>query len=648
MMASLQSLVSWKVFQNVRNIELILKNGEKTTIEKEIQRLLDFTIIANENLLKNKDNSLSSNKSAFYDKTKSNWTGYVKEMMMSAKEAEKFSNLKIAAPSEMADTLEKQGHIIFKVEASDSHSPKIIVRFFDPTEIGTYSPVIRGITQIQFPEGLDTYFDQVQQELRKLRSEKKMLDNRKTSLIGSAASSPNQFQELKGIPGQIRYSPASERISKDAEALLQDSQKFLKKVKILEYKIDLALKLETFQDYSFQGIEPGLYIYVNPKMNFSSDFSIKEFVESLQFSAGKFSSLEKYKAKNRTGYNKRYFTYEKMPLRERKNIINKAGQFMSKMFNTKCMLRSPLECKKNFTSLLSSLRYCKFEAITSCIESAKDNPAISVILRNFYSYRRKQENISKTGEHLKIILTNNSNLEEGILTEQNTFIENPLYRENVVWFLVLVELLQRQFSLDRNIGFRSNREAKLYLEKMLIDAAYNISNISQNIGNFMLPMQSYVVLQRLMHMGPEKIQEHRKRILSEIEVSQKTRLLNLSTEISKMSIDAKNLTSQSYFLEDIGPTIAGVSSSNANIIAESNTRDTEFNVQNTAGSEGKVKERHDLGLESAMTGEEKGFLQEEKTSPPYPDNKNKLKNQKKRKRISKQSKKTEEENKLFP
>lgn len=480
------------------------------------------------------------------------------------KKAEAFSNLLSPAPMQLANQLDREGHVIFKISpASDGNSSVVTVRYFDSTVKAEFvKDLVAGYKDIKIPQDLNKLYDELRKEFESLREEKDKLKIKRDTLIATM-SSPVYVQNSRKMD-KVRLSASSSSLYEQAQDFLQDTQVLLVRQKNLEKKANLALSLETFHDYDFKDIDEGLYVFLNPRTNFGTDFNIEKLVKSLQFSAGK--TIRLY---NKKTYAKQYYTWDKMPSRGRASIINRIGQAVTHMFGTKCMLQFAKNCWTNFEGFLHSLRYCSLKTIEPCLIDVRKNPAIQTILGNVYNYNKQELSISQVATKVKIIQSEADGVVEEYDKQKSVFLQDTQVQNNVVWFLVLVELLQRQFSNDMNTGFRNQTDRNRYLEKILIDAASIISNIKHNVGDVTLHFSALKKMNELMSLSQEKLEERKIGLNESDEISEKMGLLKISSDVARIGNTVQDLNDLAAGLDHLGSVVAGATSYNAEILTRS-------------------------------------------------------------------------------
>lgn len=323
---------------------------------------------------------------------------------------------------------------------------------------------------------------------------------------------------------------------------------------------------------------------MNPRTNFGTDFNIEKLVKSLQFSAGKTIRLH-----NKKTYAKQYYTWDKMPSRGRASIINRIGQAATHMFATKCMLQFAKNCWTNFDGFLHSLRYCSLKTIEPCLVDVRKNPAIQTILGNIYNYNKQELSISQVATKVKVISSEADGVVEEYDKQKSVFLQDTQVQNNVVWFLVLVELLQRQFSNDMNTGFRNQTDRNRYLEKILIDAASIISNIKHNVGDVTLHFSALKKMNELMSLSQEKLEERKIALNESDEISEKMGLLKISSDVARIGNTVQDLNDLAAGLDHLGSVVAGVTSHNAEMLTQARIAGTSEDSGKIGGAEGRAK-----------------------------------------------------------
>ncbi len=557
LLESLNGVLSWKVFDSLKGKSKI---GDRLA---ELQAASIYPIGKFETEKADiKAANISQWKRPFFKKRT---TASFLDML---KKAESFSKVLSPSPMQLANQLDREGHIIFKISAPNGSDSSIVtVHYFDSTVKAQFAEgLVAGYKDIKIPQDLVKFYEELRQDFEDLREEEGRLKIKRDTLV-STMSSPVFSKSPRKI-NVVQLPTSSENIYTQAQDFLQDTQSFLARQKNLEKKANLALALETFHDYDFKGIDEGLYVFLNPKTNFSTDFNIEKLVKSLQFSAGKSIRLH-----NKKTYAKQYYTWDKMPSRGRASIINKIGQAATHMFATKCMLQFAKNCWTNFEGFLHSLRYCSLKTIEPCLIDVRKNPAIQTILGNIYNYNKQELSISQVATKMKIIQSEADGLIEEYDRQKSVFLQDTQVQNNVVWFLVLVELLHRQFSNDMNTGFRNSDDRNRYLEKILIDAASIISNIKHNVGDVTLHFSALKKMNELMSLSQEKLEERKVALNESTEISEKMRLLKIASDTTRIGNMAQDYNDLAAGLDHLGSVVAGATANNAEVLTQSRMRD---------------------------------------------------------------------------
>ena len=454
-----------------------------------------------------------------------------------------FSKRKFILPTLNAQILERQGYITFKI-VGQGNEKKAIVRYYNiPLINDTILDKFSSLESLSFnlnddsketSGNLEKSIDSIRKEIHELD---KKIDNlkgeidgtEKFSLTGSISSTTKDSQ-ITDDRRSIITSPSGTAIDEKIRKVTKNLSNMLLKLQFAKFKLKISLRLKYLQNMDLETFSEGFYVLVPPKFGIDFKYPIKDLVKYLGF----FSSTP-------MGTNK-LVTWDKLPLRKSSGLPQKLLAEAKAAFE-RCQTRYGSSCAETdhgFGIFLESIRYCSFNKIHACINAAERNESKD-IHNILVQYLQDQNNsdletkkLGESNEAQKVQTFLSSNiLQQDINNKQR-------YQSNLIWLIILLESLKREASFDKG-GLQDSKKLQEHLEMILLDTAYRIKLVQENVGASFMNTKALKMLYTLLDKDIDYLATKTTTFSQRRESKDKTQILTLMDQLASMKINTNSL-----------------------------------------------------------------------------------------------------------
>ena len=479
----------------------------------------------------------------------------VKELIAIVSNLKKFSKQKLALPTLNAQNLEKQGYIIFKIIGQGIDKKALVRHYNVPLIEDKILDKFSTLEILPFPLNgqskeisgkLEEYMISTKDQIRRLGEiienlKSQINGTEKFSLSGNTLSSieANERSRDRDI-GHIETPPSGEVIDVRTTETAQNLSNVLLKLKRAKFKLKTIMRLESLQDMDLSDFPEGFYVLVPPKFGIDFKYPIKDLIKKLVFSAY-----------NLKGTNL-LLPWNELPLRKSAGAVQAVAEKAKSVF-TRCQSRFGSECgekKEGFAIFLDSIRYCSFKKVFTCIDQVEKNESEEIhniivqYLQDQNSSDLETQNLGLSEVAQKVASGISSvSLQKDINNKQR-------YQSNLIWLTILMESLKREASFDP-IGLQKAEKLNEHLEMILLDAAYRIKLVQENIGASFMSAKAVRTLYRLLNTNTGDLANKSNTYSEKRESKDKTSLLMLIDQITTMKIDAQTLLGSNASIRSI-------------------------------------------------------------------------------------------------